>query len=314
MQLKLHDLAQIEVFRNIDLAPLEADLGDVLKLNLPASHLLLSPHEKNENIYALLEGGLSVTLEPNGQVINRINPGACVGEISIIDDKPPSAWVHTATHCTLLAIHRKVLTSMFEKQPKLAVNLLKLLGERFRHSNQALTESLQLQQEYRRKAERDALTGLHNRVWMDEVFPRQLELSERVGQHICMMMIDADHFKQINDLHGHGAGDDALRHLASLIDNNLRDTDLVVRYGGEEFIALLPGTDASHALQLAENIRHKVADNPLRLSGNTELKLSVSIGVSPWRAGEHLHKLIDRSDKALYQSKGNGRNRVSLIQ
>ena len=109
--LTLDDLAQIEVFHNIDLSPLADDLGDVIKLTLPAGHTLLTPNEKNENIYALLEGGLSVTLQPNEQEINRILPGACVGEISIIDDKPPSAWVHTAAACTLLAIHRSVLTS-----------------------------------------------------------------------------------------------------------------------------------------------------------------------------------------------------------
>jgi diguanylate cyclase (GGDEF)-like protein len=314
MQLKLHDLAQIDVFQNVDLAPLEHDLRDVLKLELPANHTLLSPQQQNENIYALLDGALSVRLQPDEQEINRIHPGACVGEISIIDDKPPSAWVHTASACSVLAIHRSVLTAMFEKQPKLAVNLLKLLGERFRHSNLALTHSMKMQEEYRRKAERDALTGLHNRVWMDEVFPRQLELSARVGQHICMMMIDADHFKQVNDLHGHSAGDDALRHLAKLIDERLRETDLVLRYGGEEFIALLPGTDSERALRLAEAIRQTVIDNPLKLTGGLELKLSVSIGVSPWRNDEHLHKLIDRADRALYQSKGNGRNQVTFAQ
>ena len=127
-----------------------------------------------------------------------------------------------------------------------------------------------------------------------------------------MMMLDADHFKQVNDLHGHGAGDEALRHLAGLINGSLRETDLIVRYGGEEFIALLPGTDTEHAVQLAESIRQTVIDNPLALAGGLSLQLSVSIGISPWRSGEHLHKLIDRTDKALYRSKGNGRNQVTL--
>ncbi len=166
---------------------------------------------------------------------------------------------------------------MFERQPVLAVNLLKLLAERFRQNTDVLVDSIELQQEYRDKSERDVLTGLHNRSWMNEVFPLQLGLSERIGQKVTMIMIDVDHFKKINDNYGHLIGDKALIHLTAVIWENLRETDLPVRFGGEEILVLMPGTVTNRTFTVAERIRTLIEATPLLLDNSKSLNMTISI-------------------------------------
>ena len=310
----LEDLKKIEVFKQVDTEALHEFLPHITKLQLQADQTLLSPETKNLHIYALLQGELLVCLQPNGQrSITNIIPGDCVGEISIIDDHPPSAYVITTKACEVLSIHRDIITKMFETQPHLAVNLLKLLGERFRQNNNFLVSNMELQEEYRKRAERDDLTKLHNRSWMMEVFPHQLELSQRIGQKVALMMIDADHFKQVNDAHGHHIGDQALQHLTKIIAKVLRETDLLVRYGGEELVILMPGTSETKALLVAERLRGLVESSPLRLEKGAQIKMSISLGLSLWREGETLNNLIERADRAMYTAKQGGRNRVHAI-
>lgn len=307
-------LKQAMIFRNVDLDSIKNQIAEIAFIEIPRNEILLSPASLNQHIYILLNGELNICLNKDGgNVIARINAGESVGEISIIDDCPPSAYVKANQACELLSIHRDVLSQMFERQPELAVNLLKVLGERFRQNNDTLVSSFELQQEYKDKSERDALTGLHNRGWMDEIFPKQLELSQRIGQRVTLAMIDADHFKRVNDDHGHQAGDSALKHLALIIQEHLRETDLLVRYGGEELIVLMPGTILSRAQLVADRIRALVMTTPVNLDNDKQIQVTISIGMSESHEGETIEDLIERADQALYQAKSNGRNRICTM-
>lgn len=307
-------LQQSEIFRNVDLNKIRSQFDQIKMVQAQSGQTILSPSSTNHFIYILVKGELIICLQERiSQAIATIHPGDCVGEVSIIDDRTPSAYVKASRNSELITIHRDVLTEMFELQPQLAVNLLKLLAERFRQNNDVLVNSIELQQEYRDKAERDALTGLHNRTWMDEVFPRQMELSERIGQKVTMVMIDVDHFKNVNDEHGHLVGDMALGHLASVIQENLRETDLLVRYGGEELLVLMPGTIISRAHVVAERVRALVMATPLTLKNGKQLEITISLGMTEWREGESLDSLIERADQGLYQAKNNGRNQIQIL-
>ena len=310
----IKDLEIINIFQNIELKQLESQLDQIRKLTLPGGETLLSPSSMNEEIFILLKGELMICLQDNDHhAIARILPGDCVGELSIIDDRAPSAYVKTSGQCTLLAIHRDVLTTMFEQQPDLAVNLLKLLTERFRQNNTILSNSFKLQREYRNKAERDAPTGLHNRAWMNDVFPKQLELSERIGQKVTLMMIDADYFKKVNDNHGHVAGDETLKHLCKVISENLRETDLLVRFGGEELVVLMPGTIVTQAHVVAERVRSLVESQPVILDNGKNVDVTISIGLAEWSEEESVENLIEKADRALYSAKESGRNKVGIF-
>ncbi|MEN8166377.1 MAG: sensor domain-containing diguanylate cyclase [Pseudomonadota bacterium] len=167
----------------------------------------------------------------------------------------------------------------------------------------------------------DPLTQLHNRRYLDRRLHEELARSTRYQQPLSCLFVDADHFKQINDNHGHQAGDTILRELACRLRSQLRASDVATRYGGEEFALLLPQTSLTEATLLAERIRLEIASNPFPLNDGTILRLTVSIGVSeilpiPGRPpnkelGEYL---LDSADQALYLAKANGRNRIEYLE
>ena len=170
-----------------------------------------------------------------------------------------------------------------------------------------LMVATRLQAELRDAANSDPLTGLPNRRRLDELAEPLLRDRE---QPISALMVDADHFKAINDRLGHAAGDEALCWLGSHLRVHARGTDVIARFGGEEFVLLLPNTDLDAATQLAIRLREAVCEAPLILAGET-IKLTVSIGVAEGRApGEPLHELLSRADEALYRAKAAGRDRV----
>lgn len=155
----------------------------------------------------------------------------------------------------------------------------------------------------------DELTGLSNRRTIREILARERKRSERAGQPLCVAMIDADHFKRINDDHGHAAGDAVLKGLADTMRRALRDSDSVGRYGGEEFLVVLPMTDADQARIPLERIRAGVAAMHCEALPPAA-GVTVSIGVAQWRADEDVDEAIRRADTAVYRAKHSGRNRI----
>jgi diguanylate cyclase (GGDEF)-like protein len=168
----------------------------------------------------------------------------------------------------------------------------------------------QLELELQHQAATDPLTTLANRRAFFDEGPRMLERARRYRHACCMLMIDVDHFKAVNDRHGHHAGDLVLRALADRLREVLRQADLVSRLGGEEFAALMPETDMPAALLAAERVRQICQSIGPQLDGFADMGVSVSIGVAQWRSGETLDHLLERADAALYRAKRGGRNRV----
>jgi len=166
----------------------------------------------------------------------------------------------------------------------------------------------------------DPLTKLHNRRYLDRRLDEELARASRYKQPLSCLFIDADHFKQINDNHGHQVGDMVLRELASRIRSKLRASDIATRYGGEEFALLLPQTSLEEALLLAERVRLEVASSPISLSDGKIMRLTVSIGVSealpmPGKTQRKSigQQLLADADRALYLAKANGRNRIEHL-
>ncbi len=166
----------------------------------------------------------------------------------------------------------------------------------------------------------DALTGLHNRRYLDRRLEEEVTRALRYQHPLSCLFIDADHFKRVNDTHGHGSGDSVLREIALRVKECLRASDIATRFGGEEFALLLPQTDATEACTLAERIRQRIQDKPIAVHGGESVEVTVSIGVAPMRfeqnnSVEAVSKtLLDEADRSLYIAKASGRNRVQLAE
>jgi diguanylate cyclase (GGDEF)-like protein/PAS domain S-box-containing protein len=170
----------------------------------------------------------------------------------------------------------------------------------------------QLQAELREQAIHDPLTGLFNRRYLNETLGRELARTERETDFLSIVMADIDHFKTVNDTYGHPVGDQLLVEVANLMKNNARASDIVCRYGGEEFLLVLPGTPLEAAAKRAEELRQKCAQIIIQHEEQA-LSVTMSFGVATYPAhGSEAEEIIIKADKALYQSKNAGRNRVTV--
>jgi diguanylate cyclase (GGDEF)-like protein/PAS domain S-box-containing protein len=169
-----------------------------------------------------------------------------------------------------------------------------------------------LQAQLREAAIHDPLTGLYNRRYLDETMKRELARAEREGNPISIFMGDIDHFKQLNDTYGHQAGDEILKALGEVLRKHARAGDIPCRYGGEEFVVILPDMPLEAARERAELVRRDFAD--LRFAfGDNQLDSTISIGISVYpEYGTTADELIGAADQALYEAKQTGRNRVCL--
>jgi diguanylate cyclase (GGDEF)-like protein len=168
-----------------------------------------------------------------------------------------------------------------------------------------------LTSELRRMSRHDSLTGLLNRRAMEELLYAQVQRCDRGGT-FAVMMLDLDHFKRVNDQFGHAVGDLALKHVAKLLLATVREVDSLARFGGEEFVVLMPATALVQAQPIAERLRERLMMTPL-LHAGSEVPLSISIGIAQWRGSiDDLSQVLVRADTALFQAKGQGRNRVVL--
>lgn len=195
------------------------------------------------------------------------------------------------------------------------------LKERGEKMNQRLEESKleidklrQNLQQVTAEAQRDSLTGLFNRRTFERVLEEYMSAAAEQKMELCLIMLDVDHFKKFNDTYGHLLGDEVLKIVSRTLTDSLKGRDVVARFGGEEFIVVLPATPIEGALRVADAIRQSIANKELKRkdTGQNFGQITVSLGVSAYRGGaDDIPSLIRRADEALYESKRLGRNRVS---
>jgi diguanylate cyclase (GGDEF)-like protein len=177
--------------------------------------------------------------------------------------------------------------------------------------NKLMNELDLTREELERLTRTDHLTGLFNRRHLGLEAPKLIELSERKNTTTAVVLVDVDHFKKINDTHGHEAGDAVLVFLAKTLQRTVRPYDLVVRYGGEEFLVLLPMSTGQESLEIAERIRRTIQETPVRIN-HEMLSVTVSLGIYVSAHIDDVHAAIMRADEALYNAKNNGRNQVCV--
>ncbi len=300
----------IALFRGIDADSMEDLLPQCGRIDVRQGHVLLSPERENHCVYVVLSGRLTVHLGSlDAPKIADLGPGSCAGEMSLIENKDPSAFVVATEDCHLMVISHTLLWRMVDRSHTFCKNLLVVLSERVRSDNEYIASSLGVLRQAEHNAHTDALTGLGNRHWMRTMFEREVTRTAHSKKSLCLMMIDVDNFKIFNDQYGHIAGDRVLVAVADALRQFLRPTDLVARFGGDEFAVLLPDLHIKQARQTAERIRQQIAGlSPPSLS----TIITVSIGIADRGNDDDVATLVQRADGAMYDAKEGGRNRVAV--
>ncbi len=308
----IQSLTKTELLQNVTDDTLCQVAAHANPFNLQAGELLLSPEQDNQHVYLLLQGVLTVHFNSSDSpIIRELTQGYSVGEISVIDGNPPSAYVKAKEDCLLFPIHRDFLLHLVQTTNPIAFNLLKLMTQWIKANTQKIVnDSLEIS-ELSNQANIDGLTSLHNRRWLDKALPRMLAQLNAVSQPLCVLIVDIDHFKKYNDLHGHQGGDVALLAMGDVLKSNLRPYDFAARIGGEEFMVLLPNTKESDGRKLAERIRLATEHQEIVQPGGTLMpSITVSIGLALNVPGSTSKSLFAAADKQLYLAKQSGRNCV----
>ena len=224
------------------------------------------------------------------------NDGFNVGTLCVIDKQP-----RRISHTNVAILQDLASLVMHQMELRLDVRCALKMDDTL------LEQSRREKRRAEHLANHDALTGLGNRRKFDDAFSVEVNRLQRHGGGLCAMMVDIDHFKQINDRHGHAIGDEVLATFGELLGRQMRPTDLVARVGGEEFIVLMPHTGVWEAWATAERLRIVLADQ--RLS-TLRIPITVSIGVAQLETGEDRDSLLRRADSALYRAKRSGRDQA----
>ncbi|MEE2961988.1 MAG: GGDEF domain-containing protein [Myxococcota bacterium] len=314
MHLVQQDLNNINLFRGVQTDTIYGMLQSCPIRHIETEQTLISPGDESKCLFVVLEGKLRVQLENQAtEPVIIVSKGDSVGELSLIDNQPRSAFVVATEASVVLEIDRQVFWRLANSFPGVAVNLLIILSARLRGNNDNIIESLKEQEKYRIHATVDGLTGLHNRRWLDEFLERQITRAKMAQQDLSVAMVDVDHFKSFNDTYGHQAGDFVLLQVAQRLSACLRPTDLTARYGGEEFTVIFPQTAIHKAEKAANRVREAVKALKLVTPDGVELPtITISLGVADISAAETMKKLIQHADQALYAAKESGRDRVCL--
>jgi len=306
-------LQKMELFRLVPQEAIEGILEASSIMELPKGELLLHLDQSNDSLFLILSGSLSVRLHSlHAEPVDYLLPGECAGELSLIDKKGVSAFVVAENDCRLLVLNDELLWSLMQVSHAASCNMLKIITRRLRNANRKISSRIHLEEEIHRYGTLDALTGIHNRYWFDKILPRLIRRLEKNGQPLSLIMFDIDHFKEFNDQHGHICGDQAINTVGQVLMENLRTDELAARFGGDEFLILLPNIDLDQAESVAERIRKKILNTAIKMGdGSIYPPVTVSLGMAQAKKGQAAEKLLSDADAALFRAKQSGRNTIS---
>jgi diguanylate cyclase (GGDEF)-like protein len=311
--LREEELRQIRLFQSVDLDAIKGILDACTIRSLGAGEVLIVAGQDNRTVYFLIEGHVRIHLTSiRNQPTAILGPGESVGEMSVIDHKPASAFVVAAEPVRLLAMEEEILWSLVHSSHAAASNLLIGLSTRLRDADAVISDSRETDPDYLRYGMVDALTGLHNRHWLEMILDRQVQRAAVSRRPLSLIMIDIDHFKTFNDHYGHAYGDHVLYAVAHTLSDYLRPTEVIARYGGDEFVVVLPEMGFETARDISGRLHRAVMNAvPVTPNGSAIPHPTISIGLATLKEGQTGADLVAEADQALNRAKNKGQNSTS---
>jgi diguanylate cyclase (GGDEF)-like protein len=309
------ELRQIRLLRSVDLESIRGLIDACTIRSLDTGDVLITAGQANRTVYFLLSGKVNVHLDSlKSDPTAILGPGESVAEMSVLDGRPASAFVVAAEPTRLLAMDEEILWSLVHSSHAAACNLLISLTARLRNADAVIVDGQEVEQDYRHAGTVDALTGLHNRIWLEKALERQIQRIVKDGRppQFSAIIIDIDYFKAFNDRYGRLCGDHVLLFVSRTISDRLRSTEIITRYGGDEFVILLPDADIETARSIGERLHQEVMDAvPVMPDGKTIPHPTISLGLVTLQPGQTPSGLLAEMERALSRAKNGSRNRLS---
>lgn len=312
MAMKDISLTAFDLFKDLPFDLINKVLAESPVTSIPPGQYLVKKDQNNAVLYLLLDGEVEIYLDENENPIRKLSAGDIFGEISMVDHQVATASAISLTECKVIIIKEELIWDLVHQNHIFTINLIHLMANRFRGVNSQLVSSRKEQKLFERRAIIDDLTKLYNRGWLNENLSALLERCKINQSPFSYLMIDVDHFKNINDSYGHQVGDLVLQVTGEILNNISRANDYVVRYGGEEMAMLLLNTKVEDAIGIAERVRQAIEAKNIEYEQGKTLNITISIGVSALTESGTGADLIKLADEALYYAKKHGRNRVKF--
>ena len=312
-------LAKVGVFSLLSPTEIDQVAEHLATVNLTAGQTLFHEGDQGNDLYIIADGAAAVSIKlPDGgdKEIARFAPGDFFGEMSIFDNAPRSASCRALKKSVLYSLSKDAFSDIITVHPELALKLmyrmLKVTTQRLRGTSEFVSEMVLWGEGARKRAVTDELTGVYNRRFLEDSLGNYIAEAQEKGEALSLVMVDLDHFRQINELYGHPKGDATVRSAAQLFRSLLRETDVIARYGGDEFVIIMPRTEPAHATELMSRVCAEVARLEILKDMNgaiTTVTSSMGVAGFPLHAAD-LSALRAAADAALYRAKEEGRNRA----
>lgn len=315
----LNFLKSIGIFSNLKLSELHLVAQRLERLHYPKNEIIFKERQEGNELFIIKCGATSVRIHLNDgseREIALLKSGEFFGEMAIFENAPRSATCLAAEECEILRLNKDDFFDLMKRSPHAAISIMKnMLNKttaRLNASGQFVAQMVKWGEEASLRAVTDKLTGVFNRRYMESELEKRFEEAKKNGTSIVMVMADMDFFREVNEMYSHEIGDRYIVEVAKVFTNTFRKTDIVSRYGGDEFTILLPNTDLATGMAVTEEVRKNVEKlDFLKEFEGPDLHLSVSLGVSGYpETASTLQELREQADKALYEAKHQGRNRV----
>jgi diguanylate cyclase (GGDEF)-like protein len=305
-----------------DLRPEErADVAArMVRRQCEPGRLLCQEGEPGDELYVIVSGSVAVTIAPKGAAeitVNRVGPGAFFGEMSIVEEAPRSATCRATERCEYLALRAEDFHVLMGSRPRAAAAILRRMAAitaiRLSQTGSLLSQMVQWGEQARRRAVTDEATGLFNRRFYDESLASLLQRADLEGATVALAMFDLDKFGDLNKAYGQVFCDRLIVHASNVFKGAFGDTDILVRYGGDEFTFVMPGRDGGEAVERCRAVNDGIQG--LSFPEHPELRLTCSLGLAVYpQHAKSLDGLRDCADKALYRAKEMGRDRTVVYE